>query len=175
MNTNERWRDAVGYGGYQVSDMGRIRSGLVRKGCWKIINGHVTKYGYRIVSMYAGTKTRFVHRLVLEAFVGPPPLPYPEIQAAHLNGNKLDNRLENLKWCTPKENTSHKKIHGTERYCEERAFAKLTYEKAKTIRARHAAGESCPKIARDYGVGDETIRRVVIGKRYIHPPSGARV
>ena len=54
--------------------------------------------------------TRYVHRLVLEAFVGPCP---PNCQALHVDGNVANNWLHNLRWGTPKENTADKYRHGT--------------------------------------------------------------
>ena len=54
--------------------------------------------------------TRLVHRLVLEAFVGPRP---EGMVARHLNGDPGDNRLENLAWGTQSENNYDKVRHGT--------------------------------------------------------------
>ena len=52
----------------------------------------------------------YVHQLVLEAFVGPRPARH---QAAHGDGNPLNNTLANLRWATPKENEADKRLHGT--------------------------------------------------------------
>lgn len=56
-------------------------------------------------------KTRFVHRMVLEVFVGPS----NGLECRHINGDKTDNRLENLSWGTTLENAMDRKSHGTAR------------------------------------------------------------
>lgn len=101
---------------YEVSDMGRVRSWRVR--------GHTTRRssmphlrrptkagkGYFSVSGRTGVKPKYVHRLVLFAFVGPCP---EGMECRHLDGNRTNNRLSNLKWGTPEENTQDKIEHGT--------------------------------------------------------------
>jgi hypothetical protein len=58
--------------------------------------------------LYAGSgkgKDFYVHILVLEAFVSPRP---PGMETCHRNGDRKDNRLSNLRWCTHKENTNER-------------------------------------------------------------------
>ena len=116
--THEHWRDVVGYeGSYQVSDHGRVRS-VARpiatsfKGAPRIkpVRERILKYtldraGYPTVSLYSGGKSTRrqakVHRLVLEAFVGPAP---DGTICCHWNDIKADNRLANLRWDTPSAN-----------------------------------------------------------------------
>lgn len=57
-----------------------------------------------------------VHQLICEAFHGPKPTPQHETR--HLNGNRMDNRAENLRWGTRAENAADRKAHGTERAAE---------------------------------------------------------
>jgi hypothetical protein len=103
------------YGYYEVSNRGRIRSvdryvdhrfgySQLRKGKMKKIT--LDKDGYGLLHLYKNNKnhTRKAHRLVLQAFV---PNPENKPQVNHINGNKLDNRVENLEWCTDKENKIH--------------------------------------------------------------------
>ena len=104
-NTNEKWRDVVGYEGlYQVSNTGKIRSH--HKGKWKDIVDCATKYGYKVVLLYKNgvRKSARVHRLVAEAFI-PNPNNYPYIN--HKDENPLNNCAENLEWCTPKYNSNY--------------------------------------------------------------------
>lgn len=108
------WRSVVGYEGrYEVSNDGAVRS------VWGSVPRPVRPFarkGYSLASLnLKGDRTtrrvqRRVHCLMLEAFVGPCP---DGMQTRHLNGNGLDNRLVNLRWGTPSENSHDKVRHGT--------------------------------------------------------------
>ena len=113
--TEEVWRDVKGYEGlYQVSSEGRVKS-LERKFIDKIgrersvkeciLNPVIDRYGYLLVSLYAGGKQKnhTVHRLVCEAFHENPD---NKPQVNHINEIKTDNRASNLEWATARENSN---------------------------------------------------------------------
>lgn len=115
----EEWRDIEGYEGiYQVSNEGRVKSleryvgGNGRNQCLKLIkekilNGILNAYGYPTVTLHDenGQQKAFrVHRLVAKAFI-PNPDNKPYID--HINTVRNDNRVENLRWCTQKENCNN--------------------------------------------------------------------
>src|SRR4051812_44190175 len=117
----EVWRllpDAEGR--YEVSDQGRIRSlvggcrsGTVRRKRPLLMTPYRSGDGYLLINLKlsAGYRCHGMGELVLRAFVGPRPAPH--YQAAHGNGRGRDNRVENMRWATPKENDADKDIHGT--------------------------------------------------------------
>ena len=137
----EIWRPINGYYGYyEISSIGRIRS-LTRevksKRGKRIIKGKILSpstdiNGYYIMRLYKNSigKKFFIHRLVADAFIeNPDNKPFVD----HINTIRKDNRIENLRWCTQKENANNPitKIHSRERvYIEE------TYEKAKRTRKK---------------------------------------
>ena len=105
----EIWKDIKGFEGvYQVSNLGRVKSlprYTVQKH-WveeKILNTHHNNSGYCDISLYQNTKRvhKKVHRLVAEAFL-PNPYNLPEVD--HIDTNKDNNCVWNLKWCTHSEN-----------------------------------------------------------------------
>lgn len=98
----EVWKDLPGHDGYSVSSEGRIK----RKDTGKIYNGMVNNKGYVRFDLSENGK-RFVvhgHRAVAEAFI---PKCKSNLVVNHLNGKKSDNRVGNLEWCTPRDNSLH--------------------------------------------------------------------
>lgn len=115
---HENWLPVVGYEGlYEVSDLGKIRSvsRINRNGVQ--IGGIVLRpgpqrKGYLTVSLIdkdGRKKSKRVHRLVLEAFVGPCPEGH---LVRHLNDIPGDNRLGNLRWGTGSENQADARVNG---------------------------------------------------------------
>lgn len=118
----ETWRPVVGYeGSYEVSSHGRIRrlartvirkNGIPMRIQSKMRTLSTDRSGYQIVSLPVGSKSRrkYVHHIVLDAFVGLRP---PHTECRHLDGNPQNNRLENLAWGTASENAHDRVRHGT--------------------------------------------------------------
>lgn len=103
----EIWKDIAGYEGfYKISNLGKIKS-LPRKGVKeKILNPSKNNRGYLRVGLSAKGKVRYdsIHRLVAETFIENPKK-MPEVN--HIDGNKLNNNIENLEWVTKSENEKH--------------------------------------------------------------------
>lgn len=150
----ERWRHLPRDVGYTVSDTGWVRGVhgyLMRQ---QVIRG-----GYRRVPLRDGTR-HLVHRLVLEAFVGPCP---PGHEASHEDGNPENNNLSNLRWRPASENCRLRTTHGTN---FTRGNARLTKDQVTKIRQRLDAGESARTIARDYPVGRSAISHIKHGRNW---------
>jgi hypothetical protein len=99
----EIWKDVVGYEGkYQISNLGRIKS---LKGTQKIKKSTINNRGYRLTLLgYKPRKSFYIHRLVAQAFI-PNPNNYPQVN--HIDGNKLNNCVDNLEWCSQLDNIRH--------------------------------------------------------------------
>lgn len=111
----------VGYPGYLVTRGGEVislpRTSSDGRGGTRRVGGKALKTfdqgkGYQGVNLLKEGKQKrhLIHRLVLEAFVGPCP---EGMECRHLNGDPTDNRLENLCWGTPRENADDRIRHGT--------------------------------------------------------------
>lgn len=111
----EVWKDIEGYEGfYQISNLGRVK-GLpivtrfgerIKKHKERFLQPVVSKRGYYVVGLSKNgkSKTYTLHRLLAKAFI-----PNPENKRAidHIDTNRLNNSIENLRWCTDKENCNN--------------------------------------------------------------------
>jgi len=122
---------------------------------------------YLITQLRRGGKrvTVRVHRLVLEAFRGKRPTGK---QCGHLNGNRTDNRLANLKWITPEENYAQRDAHGTTARGERMGNAKLTEREVQAIRGERKMGAPYKCLAKKYGVTETNIGSIVSGRTWKH-------
>ncbi len=151
---------------YSVSSFGRVAS---RKyGRWTPLKPGKERGGYQKVelchrSVYC---TRKVHHLVALAFVGPRPSPQHEIN--HRDGNKSNNRADNLEWVTSSENKRHRYDilrHGAARG-ERHGHVKLREDQVKDIRARLAAGQLGTRLAAEYGIRPQSVQSIKWGRSW---------
>lgn len=179
----EEWADIDGYEGiYQVSSLGNVRSldrvissGARRKGqLIKLQKGPKAKRkagkdrdAYLQVTLAKNwkQKTFLIHRLVAAAFL---PAVEGKDVVNHINGDKTDNRLENLEWCTYKENMEHASGTGLMSFGDDHHTAKLTASKARAIRSLHSEGRTYASLSREYGVSPKSIMNVVNNRTWTH-------
>jgi hypothetical protein len=114
---------------------------------------------YSTVNLSDGVKkvARYVHRLVLETFVGPCPT---GLVCCHDDGDPTNNRVENLRWDTYQANEEDKLRHGTRR-TGSMANAKLTEQEVRDIRRSRSEGTAIRRLATTYGVSARNIAAIV--------------
>lgn len=113
---SEIWLPVIDAANYEISNYGRLRR-YKNDGSVVDVIGNVHEHGH--IAAGITRKTRYFHRLVLEAFIGPCP---EGMECRHLDGDAGNNRLENLAWGTPIENGEDKVRHGTMKRVEPKDF-----------------------------------------------------
>lgn len=150
----EEWRTPAGFEGwYEVSNLGRVRSwwsrGIERhRDRFILLKPSVATIGYLVINLYAAPGERqrhYVHRLVAQAFLAPPPSPAHK-EVNHIDGCKTNAAAANLEWVTPSGNMRHAVAVGIHQL-------KLTNAQRAEIRAL-AGVRSARSLAREYGVSD---------------------
>lgn len=176
--TSNEPRDIPGFPGYMVSPDSSVYS------CWtgggkhswitdtiqrKLKPGRLGKPGkqYHKVSLYIDGKATgcTVHSLVLLTFIGPRP---DGCEACHINGNRFDNRLDNLRWDTHVANESDKVLHGTLPYGEQIHCSKLTSSQVLEIRQLRSRGLQYAEIAERFCLSDSTVGNIVRRETWKH-------
>jgi hypothetical protein len=136
---NEEWRPIPGFDGYEVSNLGRVVSYRRRRPV--LLNPRTRESGHLAVGLRVNPsdfnpKTRLVHQLVMEAFVGPCP---EGLEVCHNNGNPADNVLSNLRYDTHSANAQDSVRHGTHHYAS-RTHCKRGHEYTDANTARRSNG-----------------------------------
>jgi len=182
----ETWKDIEGLeSSYQVSNLGRVRSlnRYIEHGrpqdrpTLRFCKGRILKptgTRYASVTLYKNRTafTRRIHRLVASAFLTPPPTEY--IHVNHKDGDKANNRVDNLEWCTATMNAWHAyhilNIHPFHYVKGEQHYAaKLTKDQVLEIRRLYATGlYTQTKLAELFPVNIAAINHIVTRKRWKH-------
>lgn len=144
----EEWRPIEGYEGYEVSNYGRVRSvdrtiqrkdGRTQRCKGRMLKPREHEKGYLTVNPCNedGNKNRYVHRLVLEAFVGKCP---DGMETLHIDGDPTNNRVDNLRWGSSSDNPLDIIRHGhhneTSKTCCPRGHALVPGNLAKSNQRR---------------------------------------
>lgn len=161
-----------GFEGHHADSDGHVWSTL--SGAWARRANVLDRNGYATITLPADGRvrvTRFAHTLVALAFHGPKPSPTHVVR--HLNGDKTDNRPENLAWGTSAENAADTERHGravwlTRNYGEQHGSAKLAQADVLNIERRIREGECCDSLAAEYGVTSYTVTRIRDHKTWRH-------
>jgi hypothetical protein len=157
---------------YEISQTSLIR-------CVKTLivkKQYIGSTGYYMISISRNNKSKpyRVHVLLAEAFI-PNPKNYRYIN--HIDGNKLNNELSNLEWCTHDMNMKHAFRTGlVNNTGESNGMSKLTVEKVRQIKKWLLEGHSQYWIARKLGsISRSAILKIKIGKTWAHVSAGKPV
>lgn len=158
-------KPVVGYPAYEISIEGKV----YRAASGAEMSLRQAGSGYLRFTVTTGgvprQKTVSVHRMVAEAFI---PNPENKPFVNHLDGNKRNNRLENLEWCTAKENTQHALATGLapSQKGVKNPASKLTEQQVIAIKRLIALGAPSIVIAHAAGVDPCTIYEIKAGKNW---------
>jgi len=160
------------YPGYFVTKCGKVWSGPKginnTTGKWLKGTAQNKRSGHLVINLWKNKKpkTQYIHRLVLEAFVGPCP---EGMECRHLDGNPQNNNLSNLCWGTDAENCADRKRHGTENTGEKQGRSKLTEQNVRMIIYIQRTGELARKeIAKIFSVSPGTISDIKYKRSWKH-------
>ena len=171
-------KDIKGYEGqYAITEDGRVwshpREIVVKIGNKFLKPSVSSSTGYKTLTLKLRNehKTHSIHRLLAQTFL---PNPDNKPYVNHKDGNKINNSLSNLEWCTEKENSQHAWQTGLMNYPYDRKGEKNNTAKLKdidviTIRLMWNRGfTNQSQIARDFGVKHSTINDIVHNRHWKH-------
>lgn len=175
----EIWKDIPGYEGlYQASTYGRIKSlpkfkTIPNTTCYtkeRILKGAVSKLGYLVVNLYKnGTVKSFrINRLIGLTFIdNPQNLPW----ILHNDDNTLNNKVENLRWGTPKDNSKDMVLRNRQNKAkgEKAGQSKLSEQQVLEIRKKYIKRKiTTYELSKKYGVAQSNICNIINRKIWKH-------
>jgi hypothetical protein len=170
---DEQFRQIEGYPAYRVSRDGEVQScwsrGKLKRlsGDWHALKP-VNRKRYLSVNLSNGVRKRrhYIHRLVLEAFVGRRP---EGMVCCHYDGDPANNRLDNLRWDSYRANEEDKLRHGTRKFGSQTS-AKLNEDEVEEIRKLKTQGITFAALAHRFGVSSQNIEAIVYRRSWRHLP-----
>lgn len=150
--TNEEWRDIIDCPGYKISNQGRVMSpkGAIRK-------TKKSGAGYEYIRIYGGDCGVNISRLVAIAFL--PASNHTEVN--HRDGNKWNNNVENLEWCSRSQNCVHALSNGLKK-------TSLDVYQVMTIKKCLAEGIKSSLLVKYFGVSKGCISAILTGRSWAY-------
>lgn len=166
-----RYETVQGFPSYRIGTDASVWSR--KTGEWVKLRPGLASNGYLTVCLSGRSqdgkvirRTFCLHKLMLDGFVG---TQKKGTVCRHLDGNKLNNNLDNLIWGTYQENTEDSRLHGTLVLGEKAVNGKLTKSKVLEIRRRYAAGGIYQyQLAKEYKIHQVTVSEIVTRKIWRH-------
>lgn len=157
----EQWKTIPDFPDYEISDWGRVKShkNLEKP---KILKGSFSTKGYPQALLYStgGPKTKPLHILVLEAFVGSRPHGF---QACHNDGDKTNNRNANLRWDSPRNNE-----HDTIRHSRKRGFRRASQKlREKQVLEIREDPRLQRVIAKEYNIAQSMVSMIKLHQSWL--------
>jgi DNA-binding transcriptional regulator YiaG len=134
---------------YEITKNGDV----INKKTGRKVKPQINGRGYYRVSI--GKKLKFVHRLVAEKYI---PNPDNKPQVNHIDGNKLNNRVENLEWVNNQENHDHARKIGLLKRGENCSWSKLSQDQVNFIREHSEI--SSREMAKVFGISNSHVREI---------------
>lgn len=155
VNEPEMWLPIAGWP-YEVSDLGRVRNSSGR-----VLAFRRHSNGYTRVSLCCRGKVLdfYVHRLVCETFIGLAPADAPEVD--HINADRADNRLQNLRWISVRANRDRRRP----RLSIKTGLGDRTAEAVAVIRSANSSRLDT-HFARQYGISSAHVRAIRLRRRW---------
>lgn len=178
----EEWRDVEISPQYKISNYGRVKSPqrttvYIRGGkqFYRTYKGKILRISLGNNYYFVGLKktrnqkqkTYLIHRLIASAFI---PNPENKPFVNHIDGNKLNNSIKNLEWCTYRENTDHAVKTDLVAFGSRSVKSKLKEMDVIAIKKYLAEGYTCKDIANKYSVHITTISCINTGKNWRRIP-----
>lgn len=156
------WKQVLGFSSYSVHPTGKVLSRCHRTPV--LLRGISSGRGYRAVTLKSdddALRRIYVHRLIAITFL---PIDPTRPHVNHKDGNKLNNEVSNLEWCTNAENLQHARETGLSRVDgENNPMAWITTAQVEQIRELRNQGLSYSKIAREIGCSIMQANRIARG------------
>ena len=159
-------RDLISSGAWEVDpERGVI---ITHRRAGRVIGGKSGEHGYQQVVVRTDGKLRRIaaHRVIWEHVHGP--IADRDLVINHINGDRLDNRIQNLELVSQKENVLHASRRGALPKGERVWAAKLTEADVREIRRASAMGETAVALGKRFGINQSTATRIIQGKMWAH-------